>query len=1268
MIASSSLKNFVIVFALISSLLTIVPQPPAEAVPAPCVSTGMIAKWDFKQMHLDNPSYTSYGNSSCGGVNLVESSDGLDNTLTSEGLVFSGDKWLGTSSVPASLIGDKSYTISTWMKNPLGGIVSWGSFIEPEAECGNGNHLQTFYDFATNQWGIANYWWACDIQHRESFFGITNDDLFHNLVVTYNSATDFRTIYLDGIQLVREPVETAPNFLGNALRIGSTPGTVPTLTGTMRNLSIYNRELEASEIGEDFCAESVCDLVITRGSEGTERKTAFATQPEVTIKDLRNNTVTSSSAVVTATISSGGTLVGTSTATASSGVATFTNLGVDGTIGTEYTITYTATGLTSTSATVTPTGTTCDGTSFTCQVSDMGPGGGKVFYVASELFTQLEATGSMCTTNCKYLEAAPTTGSDNWTDNNYAWSGNTNTEIGAPAQGSAIGTGFQNTLAIVAQNATANRAGTVSRDYRGPNNKTDWFLPSKDELHQLRLQRAVVAAPPDGALHANYWSSTENSATDAIYEYFLLDDHYSPYDKSHDNGIFVRPIRAFGPITYTITLAAGTSGSGSNQTLTKTNGVSLTLPDSATANGYFTLAGYSVTGWSTTDLGSQTHTLGGAFTTDAATTLYPVWSGASNTVTFNTQGGSIVSPQSWSSGTALALPTAPTRSGYTFNGWYDAATSGTRVGRSGSVKNALDFDGINDRITVPHSSAFNFTTAITIEAWISTTSTAIQYITTKGEDSFYLATNITSGGENSVSLWLWGPMTTQWLHSSVVVNDGMWHHVAGTYDGTTVKLYVDGALSASRIVTATIQTGTSDVEIGSRVGDGFFKGKMYDIRYWNVARSASEISSSMSTQLTGSESGLVAAYSLNQGSDGGPNSGVTTATSQTGTNNGSLSGFALTGASSNWIQFDGSYSPTNTSSFTLYAQWTPVAPAFTLSSASITATTGSAISSYSISSTGGPIASYAISPAVGNGLSFSTSTGLISGTPTSAASVTTYTITATNSTSTATQTFSLTINSSTPVLVFIPPTPVPYLKTLTSPQMRLTGGKLVCSPGTYNSGYTLEGVIQGSPTALFTPASFTYNLLINGVTQTSLAVTTAGTSTSWDVVKASSGSLVACSVTISANSLTNTDKSSDNTSGVSAALSTQAQAIAAAESVLSAAMSANSKTYQKALVDNRSLWRKQVENLRANYYETLARVTASSGTRKMITDKSAALKAMITAQKKSASDYKASGPSALAAKDAANKVALDAKSAAIAAANATYGTFIESIGYGVLIP
>ena len=88
-----------------------------------------------------------------------------------------------------------------------------------------------------------------------------------------------------------------------------------------------------------------------------------------------------------------------------------------------------------------------------------------------------------------------------------------------------------------------------------------------------------------------------------------------------------------------------------------------------------------------------------------------------------------------------------------------------------------------------------------------------------------------------------------------------------------------------------------------------------------------------------------------------------------------------------------------------------VAPAFTISSASETKASGSAITGYTISLTGGAIASYAISPAAPAGLTFSTSTGLLSGTPTTVAAATAYTITATNASGSATQTFTFTVTA-----------------------------------------------------------------------------------------------------------------------------------------------------------------------------------------------------------------------------------------------------------------
>lgn len=305
------------------------------------------------------------------------------------------------------------------------------------------------------------------------------------------------------------------------------------------------------------------------------------------------------------------------------------------------------------------------------------------------------------------------------------------------------------------------------------------------------------------------------------------------------------------------------------------------------------------------------------------------------------------------------------------------------------------------------------------------------------------------------------------------------------------------------------------------------------------------------------------------------------------------------------------------------------------------------------------------------------SAGLISGTPIAAGTTTTsFTVTdSSNETLTAyiEFVFSLDARPSAPTpppapVVYVAPAPVPYLKTLTTPKLKLKDDKLICTPGTYNAGYTLNGVAQGSTTALFTPSTFTYNLLINGIAQSSLTVTSNNSSHSWSMPTASAGALLTCSVTVNANGITNTDKSGDNTSGASAALATQTAAIASANADYSAALAANTKAYQKALVDNRAQWRSTTEKIRTDYYAERDRIKSLPPTKATRALSSAALKSYTSAIKKSAADYKASQPAAFAAKEAADKAALDAKSAAIAKANATYGTFIESIGFGVLIP
>ena len=186
-------------------------------------------------------------------------------------------------------------------------------------------------------------------------------------------------------------------------------------------------------------------------------------------------------------------------------------------------------------ATFTVTDPTC-ATGGACIVGNTGPGGGKVFYVhASGTF----ACGATLASQCKYLEAAPTSGTNAWTEARYDWS-DTQSVIGETAQGWRVGSGYRNTEAMVAQSSTANKAGTIARAYRGPNNLSDWYLPSKDELAQLYIQKARV-----GDFSTDwYWSSSESGVDTAWSQNFNLGNQNAINGK--DNTFYVRPVRAFG--------------------------------------------------------------------------------------------------------------------------------------------------------------------------------------------------------------------------------------------------------------------------------------------------------------------------------------------------------------------------------------------------------------------------------------------------------------------------------------------------------------------------------------------------------------------------------------------------------------------------------------------------------------------------------------------------------------------------------------------------
>lgn len=168
----------------------------------------------------------------------------------------------------------------------------------------------------------------------------------------------------------------------------------------------------------------------------------------------------------------------------------------------------------------------------------------------------------------------------------------------------------------------------------------------------------------------------------------------------------------------------------------------------------------------------------------------------------------------------------------------------------------------------------------------------------------------------------------------------------------------------------------------------------------------------------------------------------------------------------------------------------PLIPVISYSPATEVYTQGTAISTLSPTNTGGTPASYSIAPALPAGLSFNTSTGAITGTPTAITTAIVYTISATNTTGTATTKLTITVNPATPIIAYSPSTltkPINVAITPISPNN--TGG----TPASYSispalpaglSFNTATGVISGTPTVLLSSTVFTIHATNAGGTGT----------------------------------------------------------------------------------------------------------------------------------------------------------------------------------------
>ena len=111
-----------------------------------------------------------------------------------------------------------------------------------------------------------------------------------------------------------------------------------------------------------------------------------------------------------------------------------------------------------------------------------------------------------------------------------------------------------------------------------------------------------------------------------------------------------------------------------------------------------------------------------------------------------------------------------------------------------------------------------------------------------------------------------GVFTIATVENSIISET--WHHLALTYDGSNIILYIDGIEAGSTEAYGQITNGSVPLTIGRLVFDNTnfdLDGQVDEVSLWNHALTAQEIQDNMYTDLTGEE-GLVGHWNFNEGS------------------------------------------------------------------------------------------------------------------------------------------------------------------------------------------------------------------------------------------------------------------------------------------------------------------------------------------------------------------------------------------------------------------
>ena len=127
---------------------------------------------------------------------------------------------------------------------------------------------------------------------------------------------------------------------------------------------------------------------------------------------------------------------------------------------------------------------------------------------------------------------------------------------------------------------------------------------------------------------------------------------------------------------------------------------------------------------------------------------------------------------------------------------------------------------------------------ITMACWAKVSAFDVSGARLVEKDGFSLARYSTT---NQIKFVLKN-MPSEGISGDISVNDGQWHHIAGVYDGSTMRLYIDGLLDRSAPAAGIFPVSTAPLTIGANnTGGAMFKGAIDDVRIYGYGMSDAEV-------------------------------------------------------------------------------------------------------------------------------------------------------------------------------------------------------------------------------------------------------------------------------------------------------------------------------------------------------------------------------------------------------------------------------------------